>query len=132
MLVRKKISAKKLAIYIFIIVLMLGGIGFILYRNSLLPGLKLRPSALDNPAPNGNALAAGVFAPGDQAALDQSSADPLKTGASSGQPLGASKINNQGIDLTIFSNEKFKALEENILIYQADPALGKINIFVPN
>lgn len=130
MLVRKKISAKKLAIYIFIIVLMLGGIGFVLYRNSLLPGLK--PSALDNPAPNGNALAAGVAVPGDQAALDQSSADPLKTGASSGQPLGASKINNQGIDLTIFSNEKFKALEENILIYQADPALGKINIFAPN
>lgn len=104
MLALKKISIKKLAIYFSIIILMLGGIGFALYQNQRLTSRS--SSAID---------------------------DPARAEAKPGQPSETNKVkNNQGIDLTIFSSEKFKELKENILILQENSGLGKRDPFKPN
>lgn len=92
-------------IYVLVMVLLLGGIGFVLYQNQNLTGQN------DNP-PVGTAVA------GDQAAPSQ--------------PLAADRKNNQGLDLTIFSSQKFQELKENVLIYQEDSGLGKRDLFKSN
>lgn len=131
MLVLKKISTKKLVIYIFIILLMIGGTVFSLYQNQ--GSTNNKSLIFDNPAQPGDFMTAGVIVPGGQAAPGRSLVSPLKTGAESGQPLQASKIkNNKGIDLTIFFSEKFKGLEKNIIVNQENSGLGKRDLFKPN
>ncbi|MFA6307179.1 MAG: hypothetical protein WCV70_04405 [Patescibacteria group bacterium] len=120
MLVLKKISVKKLAIYIFIIFLMASGTGFMLYQNKRLttrrPANVNIPAALNNYAP-----AAGTNEINDQAA-----------GAPS-QTSDLNKINqNSGLDLSIFSSDKFKNLRENMYIIREQPEVGKRNPFKPN
>lgn len=121
MLVLKKISTKKLVISLVIIVLMLGGIGFVLYQNQKLTGSK--SVVVDGSAPYDELIAEGVVAPGSQASSSQPMADPLLT---------AKITNNDGLDLTIFSSQKFQALKENILIPQENLGLGKRDLFKPN
>jgi hypothetical protein len=131
MLALKKISIKKLAIYVSVIVLMLGGTGFMLYQNQRLTNGQA--SAIGDPARYNEFMAGRVVIPGGEAAPSQALIDPLKAEVKPSQPLEASKvINNQGIDLTIFSNEKFQELKENILIPQEDSGLGKRDPFKPN
>lgn len=131
MLVLKKISVKKLTIYTLIIVLMIGGTGFRLYQNKKLTSRK--PIVVDDPTRYDKFMTAGAALPGSDGALNQSSFDPLKTEAMSQPAFGSSKIkNNQALDLTIFSLEKFKALADNVVISQADSGLGKRDLFKPN
>lgn len=121
MLVLKKISTRKLTIYVLIIVLMTGGTGLMLYQNQRLTGEQ--PIAVDDLARYDKFMPVGTALPGIGTTTNQRIVDPL----------GANKIkNNQGIDLTIFSLEKFKALEANIIIPQADSGLGKRDLFKPN
>ena len=122
MLVLKKISIKKLAVYISIIVVMLGGTGFMLYQNKKLTDRK--SFVIDNPARYDEIMKAGVV-------IDESKIAPALPSAA--VPKAAVKIkNNQGFDLTIFSSEKFKELKANILIVQEKLGLGKRDIFKPN
>ncbi|MDO8667505.1 MAG: hypothetical protein Q7K35_00195 [bacterium] len=105
MLVLKKLSTKKLTIYIFIIALMLGSIGFVLYKNR--GSSDSAPAAVESPAP----------------------------GASSLEPANpeVSKVKNiKGLDLTIFSSKKYNELRENILGPQENLDLGKRDPFKPN
>jgi len=130
MLVLKKISIKKLTIYVLIIILAISGAGLMLYQNQKLTSGQ--PAVADDPA-RYDKFITGAALPGSEIMSNQLLADPLKTEATSSQPLGANKIkNNQGIDLTIFSQGKFKALEANIIIPQADSGLGKRDLFKPN
>jgi hypothetical protein len=122
MLVLKKKSIKKLAVYISIIVAMFGGTGFMLYQNKKLTDRK--SVIIDNPARYDEIMKAGVVAAEIKIAPTPPSAAP---------PKAAVKIkNNQGFDLTVFSSEKFKELKENILIVQEKLGLGKRDIFKPN
>lgn len=131
MLALKKISTKKLAIYVFIIVLMLAGSGFMLYQNQNLT--KRKSFAIDGSTRSDKFMTAEIAVPGGQAAPNQPLADPLKTEAEPSRPPAADKIkNNQAIDLTIFSSDKFKELKENVLIPQEDSGLGKRNPFQPD
>lgn len=128
MLVLKKLSVKKLMIYLAIIIVMLGGTGFMLYQNQKLTNRK--PLVLDDPTKYDKFMEAGIAATGSGAAP---LADPLKANATSSQPLDINKVkNNKGIDATIFSSEKFQALKENTLIIQENSGLGKRDLFKPN
>jgi len=130
MLVLKKMSTKKMAIYVSIIILMLGGIGFTLYQNTKSTGGS--PSAIHEPAMNSN-LAAEGDVPGAQAETNQLSTDSLKPAAAPSQTSGASGIKkSEAADLDIFSSEKFKELRENALIIQENSGLGKRDPFKPN
>lgn len=112
MLAFKKASVKKLIIYISIMIAMAGGSVFMLYQNKKLtsPG----PLAFNLPVKNSFLAVDGAAAPADQ-------------------PLGAGKVTGRdGIDLTIFSSEKFKELRKNALIIRQWAGLGKRDIFKPN
>lgn len=131
MLVLKKISIKKLTIDVVIIVLMISGTGFLLYQNQRSTSEQL--IAVDDLARYDKFMPVGAALPGSGGALNQSSFDPLRTEAMSPPAFGSSKIkNNQAIDLTIFSLEKFRALADNVVIPQADSGLGKRDLFKPN
>lgn len=111
MLVQKKISAKKSAIYIFIIFFMMSGAGFMLYQNKKLAARPLtnvnQPVSFNNAAP--------------EAAMSEASQ--------------ASAINNKqsgGLNLDIFSSDKFKNLRANVFIVKEPPEVGKRNPFKPN
>lgn len=120
MLVLKKISIKKLAIYISIIFLMASGTGFMLYQNKKLTIRK--PADINAPAVfNNYAPAAGTGEINDQAAVEPDQVSDI------------SKINQSGgLDLSIFSSDKFKNLRENIFIVKEQPEVGKKNPFKPN
>lgn len=122
MLVLKKISIKKLAVYVSIIIVMLGGTGFMLYQNKKLTDKK--SVIIDNPARYDEIMKAGVV-------VAESKIAPSQPAAAA--PKAAVKIkNNKGFDLTIFSSEKFKNLKSNVLIVQEKLGLGKRDIFKPN
>lgn len=131
MLVLKKISAKKLATYLSIILVMLGGTGFMLYQNQKLTNKQL--GVIDDPARYEKFMTAGIVATPSPAAPSQSSANQPKTEPKLNQPLVASQIkNSQGLDLSIFSSQKFQELKENILVPQENLGLGKRDLFAPN
>lgn len=115
MLALKKMSPNKLGIYISIIVISLGAIGFLLYQNLNFTS----QGFLNNAAQNNELASAEAIASGGEVAQNQ--------------PLDVSKIWNDGqLDLTIFDSEKFKALEENFLIFQGKSGLGKRDPFKPD
>jgi len=101
MLVLKKMSTKKLMIYAAIIVLLLAATGLMLYQNKKLTSLRAAPSG-------------GLTQPVEVAS-----------------PAAAKAKNNGGLDLTIFSSEKFKELRNNISVSQERPETGKRNPFQP-
>jgi len=119
MLVQKKISIKKLAIYIFIIFFMISGTGFILYQNKKLT--TRRSTNLNIPIVFNNSATAAPAT-----ANNQSAAGP-------GQALDINKINQSGgLNLNIFSSDKFKNLRKNTFIIKEQPELGKRDPFKPN
>ncbi len=125
MLALKKISPKKLAVYVSIMVLMLGGTGYMLYLNNSLSNKK--PLIIDSPAQFTN------FVPGPEL-LGPTIKPPAKTElAAPGASLNAGQIKKTaGLDIGIFSSEKFKELKQNVLIQQEQPAPGKRDPFKPN
>jgi len=131
MLALKNISTKKLVIYVSVIILALGGTGFMLYQNQKLTNKN--SLVIDNPAQDNEFTADETNAFGDQAVPSKPLADVVETGVGLNQIFEAEKIeNNKEIDLTIFSSEKFKTLKANTLIPREDPALGKRDLFQPN
>lgn len=128
MLVLKKISIKKLTIYVSIIVLMLAGAGLMLYQNQRLTSRK--PSTIADPARLDQFITIEAAGPGSATAPKTPLAAPPQASAEPGQPLTPGKI-NKGIDTIIFSSEKYKELKENVLIIQESSSLGKTNPFKP-
>lgn len=127
MLVLKRASTKKMAVYVSIIVLMLGGTGFMIYQNKKLT--VVQPSANDIIIrPEIEAIL-----PSGKTELEKKAAESLKTEAESSRPIDADKIkNNRGFDLSIFLSKKFQELKKNILIIQQGSGLGKSDPFKPN
>ena len=108
MLVLKKMSVKKLASYIIIIVIMLIATGFVLKENYKLSGGSLV-------TPNNQVLV--VDRPTEIESII------LGGGTSPNQPL---------IDLNIFGSEKFKSLQEHPVVSQDQVSTGKKDPFKPN
>lgn len=127
MLVLKKISVKKLAIYISIIILMLAGTGFMLYQNRKLVANK--PGVVANPAQFNNLPLAEI----SLSTSTEAQNFPPKADNQPDEPLDMNKIkNNGGFDLTIFASKKFQELKENIIISQEQSVAGKRDPFKPN
>jgi hypothetical protein len=121
-------STKKLAIYISIIVLTVGGTIFMLYQNRQPSGQSVLP--VDNLE---QSLSAESMVSGGEATPGQGFSNQ---GGAAGQPnqsLSASEIKDGSeIDLSIFGSKKFRALKENILISQEAVKPGKRNPFQPD
>ncbi|MDO8592895.1 MAG: hypothetical protein Q7R92_03970 [bacterium] len=127
MLVLKKMTVKKIAVYCSIMFIMLGGTGFMMYQNYKLTNNQA--GAIDNPAQYNALMQTGVAGPVDVAVL---LADPQSVSAPS-QLTDVNKFQNDGgFDSTIFSSEKFKALKENAIAIQENPEAGKRDPFQPN
>jgi len=130
MLTQKKIPTKKLAIYISIIFFMVGGTGFMLYKNKNLTAHKLTnvnsPIVFNNPIPVTSIELSKNNTVGTNGANNLAVPD-------SGQLMGVADISqNGGFNLNIFSNEKFKNLRENIFLFKEQPEVGKRDPFKPN
>lgn len=102
-------SAKKLAIYVFIIFFMASGAGFMLYQSKKLAA---RPSAEINPP-----LTFEILAP--------DAGGPKRTAERNNSQAG-------GLNSDIFSSDKFKNLRANVFIVKEPPEVGKRNPFKPN
>lgn len=136
MLAQKKISTKKLAIYVSIIFFMLCGTGLMLYQNKKLatpnPTNVNLPIILNNPIPLAGATTtqANVVKINNIGDINQANNQPA---VDSAQPLNIKNINQGGgLDLNIFSNDKFKSLQENVFIIKDQPEVGKRDPFKPN
>lgn len=104
MLVAKKMSTPKTAIYIGVIILMLSSTIWVIYANRRSTG----------PAP-ANAL--------DSFQLDNSAATAADM----------AKVKNNGeFDLSIFRSEKYSQLRENVIVPESAPVTGKRDPFKPN
>ena len=140
MLVLKKMTVKKIAIYFAVICAMLGGTGFMLYQNYKLTNNQT--GIVNMPANYNAAMTGGPAGGGAPTVAAPTAAVPLAdtqpASAPGGkvaptQPLDINKLkNNGGLDLTIFSNEKFKALKENAIAAGDQPETGKRDPFQPN
>ncbi len=129
MLVQKAISTKKLAISIAIIFFMIGGTGFMLYQNKKLTANKSAkvnaPMVFNNAVPGAGATASSS-ALGAGGVNNQAAAEP-------GQALNINKINQGGgLNLNIFSSDKFKNLRANTFLIKEQPEVGKRDPFKPN
>lgn len=129
MLVQKAISTKKLAVSVAIIFFMISGTGFMLYQNNKLTAGK--PTDVNAPMVFNNALPGSI-------AIASSSAP--KTGgidnqadAGPEQVLNVNKINQSGgLNLNIFSSDKFKDLRASTFLADEKPEVGKRDPFKPN
>lgn len=128
MLVRKKMSAKKSAIYLAIIFFMIGGVGFMILQNRKL--ISSQPVNINLlPAANNAALAV----PGAPLsnALEIIGANN-QTVAIPGSALGNNNQNVGGLNLNIFSSDKFKNLLAGVFIAKEPVRTGKRDPFKPN
>ena len=119
MLVQKAISAKKLAISMVVILLMICGTGFMLYQNNKLTTNKSNnvnlPMVFNNAVPVAVTPAAGSATAG------------------TGQTIDVTKLNQSGgLNLNIFSSDKFKNLRANTSLIKEPPVVGKRDPFKPN
>lgn len=128
MLVRKKISAKKLAIYLAIIFFMIGGGGFMILQNKKLTSD--RPVNVSLPPAAGNAALAVPGAPLSNAAEIAGANSQLA--AIPGQTAGNNLQNVGSFNLSIFSSDKFKNLLASVFIAKEPPETGKRDPFKPN
>ncbi|MFH0956131.1 MAG: hypothetical protein V1801_02895 [Candidatus Falkowbacteria bacterium] len=130
MLILKKISTKKLAIYITIIFFMVSGTVFMLYQNKNLTSRKSVdiniPMVFDNSA---STIPVAIFrdnVPGIVGGDNQAA-------AGSSQASDINKINqNSDFNLDIFSSDKFKMLKESAPIIKDQSEVGKRDLFKPN
>jgi len=119
MLVQKKITTKKLAIYISTIFFMIMGTAFMLYQNNKLTAHKSTgvnvPIVFDNPVSG-----AAIF-------------DNQEATAEPSQTLDINKISqNGGLNLNIFSSDKFKNLQANKFLVKEQSETGKRDPFSSN
>lgn len=127
MLVLKKISTKKLLIYISIIVFMASGTAFMLYENKKLTTYKI--VNVNIPIVNDNSMPAIEVTDTKNNALETGEVDNQTTIEPS-QILDKNKINqNSGFNLNIFSSDKFKNLRENVFTSKEQLEVGKRNPF---
>lgn len=127
MLAQKKLTQKKLIIYSGIIVLMLGGTAFMLYQNS-----RLTAPAPANPA--NQAMFNGLTPTSE---IAKPAGPPAETPAPAAPNTAtADKINAVksagGLDLTIFSKDKFMQLKSGRQINKIQAEAGKRDPFKPN
>lgn len=130
MLVQKKISTKKLVISILIIFFMICGTGFMLYQNKKLTTRKLTnvnaPIVFNNSVPAAPAAAQEDNALGTGGVDNQAAAEPS-------QILDINKASQSGgLNLNIFSSDKFKNLRANTSIIKEQIEVGKRDPFKPN
>ena len=119
MLVQKKISTKKLVIYLAIIFFMVSGAGFMLYQSKKLTAGKT--TEINAPIVFNNSVPVASTTAGNQAAAGPSQISDMN------------KANqNGGLDLSIFSSDKFKMLRENMFLVKEPPEAGKRDPFKPN
>jgi len=128
MLVIKKASKGRTAFYIFLIILMLSGTGFMLYQGQQLSKVN---SPADNQAQSGELMPAEVAVPGDETAVTQPLGGSLGAGLEENQAPAANQIDDTGIDKTIFSSQKFKELKENVLVPRENSTPGNRDPFSP-
>ena len=121
MLVQKNILIKKLIIYLIIMALALGGVGYFLFKNwrTSQPSPPANYQAADDLAAEGLAGRSEAKPP-----IDQSANNPQSDLSRPGVRAAASDF-----DITVFSNEKFKALEEYAPPYHGQTDLGNKNPF---
>lgn len=129
MLVRKKMSAKKLAIYLAVIFFMIGGGGLMILQGRKLTSVQ---PVITNLPPINSAGTAPAAAP-----LSNFPVSPEITGANNQTAaLAAPTANNSrsvgSLNLSIFSSDKFKNLLANILIAREAAEAGKTDPFKPN
>lgn len=131
MLVLKKMSVKKVAVYLAIIIVMAGSTGMVLLKN--------RKFASQEPWLGGKTEKNNEFIPAeDDLSADLAAENPSPVagptaGQKPNQPAGLSQMKASGeTDLSIFKSEKFKALKENTLIYFEPSDPGKRDPFKPN
>ena len=131
MLVPKKMSTKKIAVYLAIIILMVGSTGAMLLQSQKPVGRKFLP---DDKAARGDKFMPPEDAvPSGETASTMPAANQLPADKNMNQLSDASQIKNGSeSDLSIFQSEKFKALKENVLIYQTQSSPGKRNPFAPD
>lgn len=122
-MVLKKISTKKLAVYIGIIFIMLSGTGLMVYINFELaspsdtPSLGILPEPINETAnKTGEAL--------------KTSSEPTVETKPIAQP--SQTKNKNEIDLSVLASEKFLNLKDNSLISTTTPEKGKRDPFKPN
>lgn len=127
MLVLKKMTVKKIAIYFSIICIMLGGTGLMLYQNYKLTNN--RAGVINAPAQYNALMQTGAAGP---AAPPPAAIQPAPAAGSQPVDVNKPKNNSGGLDITIFSSEKFKALKENAIASQEDPDMGKRDPFQPD
>jgi len=130
MLAQKKLSQKKLSVYIGIIVLMLCGTALMLYQNKKLTSPRIVTA--DDPTRYRS------LEPAQEAALPES-VPPADTAGAAPAPAKSSPTaeitipeKNGGLDLTIFRSDKFKQLKANQPINQIQAEVGKRDPFKPN
>jgi hypothetical protein len=110
MLIASKISKKKLAAYIIIILAMFAGIVYFLYKNYI------------------------MTAPSD-VREDSTSVETeqiINTGADKEDPSKEENIKDNPYYISIFDNPKFQSLIDNTASSSSSPVIGKKNPFVPN
>lgn len=128
MLVRKKISTKKLAIYIAVVSFMIGGAGFMILQNRKLTSS--RPVNVNLP-PTANNAALAVPGPPLNNALEIADVHN-QTAAMPGSALSNNRQNVGSFNLNIFSSDKFKNLLASIFIAKEPAEAGKRDPFKPN
>jgi hypothetical protein len=108
----KKISSKKIAVYLLSVAVIITSVGAVIYQNRSLPSPE-QPLANSNP-PDTNDT-------------------PVDSQPPVNQPTNTNQIKNGNvIDSSIFNSEKFKELKENGISAPADSEAGKKNPFSPN
>jgi len=119
MLVKKELSIKKLMIYFSIIFFMIGGTGFMVYKNKQITAPREAnvniPMVFDNNVPN-----TGAQVPASDSKV-----------VNLGQIIDKNSKNGS-LDLDIFSSDKFKNLQASEFIIKEQLEVGKRNPFQPN
>ncbi|MFA5359875.1 MAG: hypothetical protein WC349_02875 [Patescibacteria group bacterium] len=123
MLVLKKISTKKLIIYIAVIIFMILGTMFMLYQNK-----KLTEYKINNPNTSATSSDVANILSGDSGNIEVSNNQKADEFNKAAKKLKQ----NSDFNLDIFSNDKFKNLQESTFIIKTQSEVGKRDPFNPN
>jgi len=120
MLILKKISTKKLIIYITVIIFMILGTILMLYQNKKLTEYKINNLNISTGLSDATDVSLGNLGVSNNQKVDEfnRAAKKLKQ--------------NSDFNLDIFSNDKFKNLQESTFVIKAQSEVGKRDPFNPN
>ena len=128
MLVLKKIGRNKLIIYISVIVVMIAGTGFSLYKNYFLTAVK-KPMTMEAPAETSEQASYNLDNLSKEVKLKEEGAD---AGEKERADLaGEEPKQEELLDLDLLAEAKFKKLKENP-IKEGGFKAGKSNPFAPD